>query len=118
MDERILGLAGRLGKTIAESKQATDLREIRKAFEGDPELQQVMKEYRQQAGKMQQLEQERKPVEPEDKHKLEELNRQLAASETFKKYTAAQVEYVDLLRRVNEALQRELVAAEGAEKKQ
>lgn len=115
MDERILGLATRLGQAIAESKTVAELRETQKAFEADPSLQQAMKEYRQQAGKMQRLEQEGKPVEVADKHRLEELNRVLAGSETFKKFSAAQVEYMDLFRKVNDTVQKQL-AAEGEKK--
>ena len=116
MDERILGLASRLGQTIAESKSAKALQAARQAVDADKDLQQVMRDYRLQADKLRKLEQETKPIEPEDKHALEAMNQKLAASEKFKALTAAQMEYIDLLRKVNEAVQKELAAAEGSKK--
>ena len=47
-----------------------------------------------------------------DKHRLQELNDKLVASQEFKKFTAAQVEYVDLMRKVNEEIRRELAETE------
>ncbi|MCY2924245.1 MAG: YlbF family regulator [Planctomycetota bacterium] len=117
MEERILGLASRLGQTIAESTAAKALQAARQAVDGDKELQQVMRDYRLQADKLRQLEQETKPIEPEDKRALEAMNQKLAASEKFKALTAAQMEYIDLLRKVNEAVQKELATTEGSKKK-
>ena len=112
MDERILGLASRLGQTIAESKAAKALQATRQAVDADKDLQQVMRDYRLQADKIRQLEQETKPIEPDDKRALEAMNQKLAASEKFKALTAAQMEYVDLLRKVNQAVQKELASTE------
>lgn len=117
MEERILGLASRLGQTIAESAAAKALQAARQAVDADKDLQQVMRDYRLQADKLRKLEQETKPIEPEDKRALEAMNQKLAASEKFKALTAAQMEYVDLLRKVNEAVQKELATTEGSKKK-
>jgi len=105
-------LAGNLGKAMAESPQAVALRDARAALNGEPEVTQALAEYQQQAGKIAQLEREQKPVDVAEKHRLQELNDKLVASETFKKFTAAQVDYVDLMRKVNEAIRRELAATE------
>ena len=59
------------------------------------------------------MEETRKPVEVNDKHRLAELHDKLVSEETFKKYTAAQVDYVDLMRRVNDALRRQLSDVES-----
>jgi cell fate (sporulation/competence/biofilm development) regulator YlbF (YheA/YmcA/DUF963 family) len=101
----ITELAERLGKAIAASPEATKLREARDALAGEPELSKVLKEFQDQSEKIATLESENKPVEVDDKHKLRGLHEKLVASETFKKYTAAQVDYVDMMRKVNDALQ-------------
>ena len=106
-------LAKRLGKAIADSPQAADLRAARQALEAREELMKTLDEYQKQTDKVEQLQREKKPVEVEDKHKLQELNNRLIASEIFKSFTAAQVEYVDLMRKVNAALRAELDATEG-----
>ncbi len=104
----ITELAERLGKAINSSPQAAALRAARKSLEADPQLSQLLKDYQAQAGKIDRLEGDNKPVEVEDKHKLQELQDKLFASETFKAFTAAQVEYVDLMRQVNSVLREQL----------
>lgn len=106
-------LARRLGKAIAESPQAEALRAARAELDANPDLVEALNDYQQQAEKIEQLEEEQKPVEIGDKHRLQELNDRLVGSEVFKRFTAAQVEYIDLMRKVNEALQAELAETEG-----
>lgn len=108
----IIELAGRLGKAIADSAQALKLREARKALHSQADIMQVMKDYQAQAEKIARLEDEKKPVEVDDKHKLDGLHGKLISSEVFKKYTSAQVDYIDLMRKVNEALRGQLAATE------
>ncbi len=111
MDD-ITELAKRLGKAISESGEATNLRAAREEMNRHDEINQILKDYHSQADKIDKLEQEKKPVEVEDKQKLKELHEKLIASEVFKKFTAAQVEYIDLMRRVNETLQKQLAEIE------
>ena len=104
----ITELAGRLGKAIAQSPEAVALREARAALNAEPEVSQLLKDFQAQSDKIQQAEAGGKPVEVEDKHTLQNLQDKLVASEVFKKYTAAQVNYIDLMRQVNQAMQQEL----------
>jgi len=103
--EEITRLAERLGKAIADSPEARKLRETRGALSASPELSETLKEYQKQSEKIATLESENKPVEVDDKHRLRDLHEKLVASDIFKKYTAAQVDYVDMMRKVNDALQ-------------
>lgn len=108
----IIELATRLGKAIAESQQAKLLREASKAMDAEPATVQLLNDYRTQAQKLDQMEHENKPIEVEDKHKLQDLHDRLVASEIFKKFTAAQMEYVDLMRQVNSTLHKQLAEVE------
>ncbi len=108
----IIELAQRLGKAISESTQAANLRVAREEMDKQGEIAQMLKDYQAQAEKVAKLEHENKPVEVEDKHKLQELHGKLVASDVFKKFTAAQVEYIDLMRQVNETLQKQLSETE------
>ena len=110
----IVELAKRLGKTIAESEQANNLRAIQKELETESDITKALSDYQAQSEKLMQLQNENKPIEVDDKHKLQELQNVLVASEVFKKFTAAQVEYVDLMRQVNEAIRQELGDIESA----
>lgn len=111
MDD-LVQLAERLGKAIAGCDQAVKLREARKAMNGEPGLAEIMKQYGEQSENIARLDAANQPVEVEDKHKLAELRGKLVSSETFKKFTAAQVDYVDMMRKVNEALQSQLADTE------
>jgi cell fate (sporulation/competence/biofilm development) regulator YlbF (YheA/YmcA/DUF963 family) len=113
VNEEIMELAEKLGKAIAASPQAAGLRAARAELLKHPEVQQLLKDYQAQAGKLAKLQDESKPIEPEDKRKLEELQNKLVSDETFKKYTAAQVEYVDVMRKVNSSLQKPLAEVEA-----
>jgi len=112
MDE-ITELAEKLGKAISQSPQAKNLRAARQAMEQTPELAGVLKEHRTQLEKIARLEAENKPVEVEDKHKLQALHEKLIGSEQFKRFQAVQVEYADLMRRVNQALSKHLAETES-----
>ncbi len=108
----IVDLAERLGKAIADSSQGRALREGRKGLEQEKNLSKLLEDFRAQTERIAKLEAEQKPIEVDDKHKLQELREKLTGSETFKKYTAAQVEYIDLMRKVNDALQKQLAETE------
>ena len=109
--EAVIALAERLGKEVANSPQATALRDARDGFDDDTKA--AWLEFRRQTTRVAQLQQENKPIEVDDKHKLQELQNKLVASDTFKKFTAAQVEYVDLMRKVDAALRGQLGDIEG-----
>lgn len=111
--DNIIELAERLGKAIAESPQAARLRKARSGMDAEQGTAKLMEDFQVQSDKMAHLEAENKPVEVEDKHKLQDLHQKLVASQAFKALAAAQVEYVDLMRKVHEALGRQLEATEG-----
>lgn len=112
MSDAIIELAKRLGKAIADSPTASNLRDAQKVLDGEPEATQLLKDFQVHSDKIAESEAQQKPVEVQDKHKLQELHDQLVASDVFKKYTAAQVEYVDLMRKVNDAIGSQMSQAE------
>lgn len=112
MSAAVLEMAKRLGRSVAESPAAAAMRAARKEMEGQADLKQAIEEYQKQAGKIARLEREGKPVEVEEKRRLRDLNEKLVASDVFKRYTAAQVDYIDLMRKVNDTIRRELAEIE------
>jgi cell fate (sporulation/competence/biofilm development) regulator YlbF (YheA/YmcA/DUF963 family) len=105
MSTAIIELANRLGRAISESPATVALREARKAMDAEENVSQLLTDFREHSEKVESLARENKPIEVEDKHRLQELQQKLMASEAFKQFTAAQVEYVDLMRKVNQAIQ-------------
>jgi cell fate (sporulation/competence/biofilm development) regulator YlbF (YheA/YmcA/DUF963 family) len=112
MSDSIMEMATKLGKAISDSPQAVRLREVRKELDAHKDVLDTLKQYQEQAQRLELLEHENKPVEVEDKHKLRDLHDKLVASEVFKRFTAAQVDYVDLMRQVNQALRKQLAEVE------
>jgi len=112
MDPTIVELAGKLGKAIAQSQEAAGLRAARQEMDKHPELKKLLEDYRAQADRIGDLEAQNKPVEVDDKRKLRDVHEKLMASEVFKRYTAAQVDYVDLIRKVSDAMRGELTQTE------
>lgn len=106
--EAIIEQAKKLGKAIAGSPQAAALRSAREEVNKHDDVKKMLNEFQQHIQKVSRLEEENKPIEVEDKHKLHELQDRLLASDVFKKFTEAQVEYVDLMRKVNQTLQEQL----------
>jgi len=104
----ITEMADRLGKLIAESSQFKAIQAAEKELNDNAEAKKLMEEYGLHADKVSKLEAENKPIEVADKHKLQELRDKLSASDVFKRYTAAQVDYVDMMRQVNQAIQKHL----------
>lgn len=110
--ESIVELAERLGKAIAAAPQAVKLRALRKEVTADKGLTALLQQYHEQADKVAELEEQNKPVEVEDKHRLQELHDKLVASDLFKRFTVAQVDYVDMMRQVNQAIGRQVTDVE------
>ena len=108
----IIDLATKLGKAIGDSPQAAALKEARKTMEGQADLIKLLQEYNQQAQKIGQMEDQNKPIEVDDKRKLQELHEKLVASDVFKKMQMAQVGYVDLMRQVSTAIHGQLAEIE------
>lgn len=104
----IIELASRLGKAIAQSPQGSAMRKARADMNAEEEVMKLLREFQEQSQKIADLQRDSKPIEPEDKQKLDRLHEQLISKEAFKKFTAAQVDYVDLMRKVNEAISNEL----------
>jgi cell fate (sporulation/competence/biofilm development) regulator YlbF (YheA/YmcA/DUF963 family) len=113
MEEPIIEMAAQLGRRIAQSPQAAKLRAAREAMNKRADLTQLLKDYRAQADKIADLEEAKKPVEVDDKRRLQEMEDKLLAAEEFKQFTAAQMDYVDLMRKVNQELRKHLNEMEG-----
>ena len=108
MSTACIEMATRLGKVLAASPQATALVAAQKKLTEDPATRQVLHDYQEQAIKMARLEQSQQPISPDDKHKIQQINDKLIASDLYKQFLDAQVGYVDLMRKTNLAIRNEL----------
>ena len=105
-------LAEKLGEALSQSNQAQALRDAKGDVEVNPELIQLMTDYQQQMDKVTQQERMGETIDLDDKRRLKELHDKLVADPAFKKFNEAQMEYVDLMRRINEVLRDKLEETE------
>ncbi|MHC4985309.1 MAG: YlbF/YmcA family competence regulator [Planctomycetota bacterium] len=113
MDE-IVKLADQLGKAIADSQAVSKYRAAREAMHADADTSKLLQEFMAQSSKLHKLAQEQKPIEPEDKRTMNDLQAQVAAQDAFKTFSATQVEYIDIMRKVSQAILAHLRDVEGA----
>ena len=104
----ILALASQLGQAIADAPQAKALRAAREAMHAQEETVHLLGDYQEQIEKVAALEHDGKPIEPDDKHALKKLETRLLSRPDFKAFTEAQVEYVELMRQVNDTIRQKI----------
>ncbi len=110
----IVELADQLGKAIADTPAAQAFRQAREHMNAQPDVMKLMEDYSAQSLKINQATQNNLPIEVDDKHKLDELRQALVSQEAYKAFGAAQMDYFDLMRKVNEKLTAHLGPIEGA----
>ena len=91
-------MARQLGRRITEHERFTSLKAAQKVVNEDTEATQLIQEYQQQAAKIQQMEQQQKPVEVDDKHKLQEIGGKISLNENLKELTRRQADFIELMK--------------------
>lgn len=109
----IVELADQLGKAIADAPAAQNFRQAREQMNAQPDTMKLLQDFMAQSDKLNQATQNNQPIEVDDKHKLNELHQQLVSQDAYKAFTAAQVEYFDLMRKVNGKINAHLSKIEG-----
>jgi len=111
--EEILNDARSLGRKIAGHKITQAFYAAARAVEKDPAAQQILTQLRDESAKVGQLQSEGKPIEPEDKRKLAECESQVASNPNVKTLMKTQMDYLDMMHRINAAIDE---AAQEAQK--
>lgn len=113
----IIAKAEELGKLIAESERLTALNAARNAADGDAELQADMKALDELGRRIAKSEKEVKPVEPEDKRQLRDLQARITGNPSLQNLARVEADFAELMNRVNRAIQGRSVGPSGGEKK-
>jgi cell fate (sporulation/competence/biofilm development) regulator YlbF (YheA/YmcA/DUF963 family) len=108
--EKIFELAKELGEALAAHPIGKKYHGAKEALDADEAAKKIIQEYEQMATRLGQKERQGQPIEPEDKRGLAALQGKISASDSVKKWMEAQVEYLNLLRQVNELVMKELPA--------
>lgn len=109
-EKDILEQASQLGELIAEHDTVKKLESASKAFEADIASQRAMTDYQRFAQSLQEKAQQGGAIEVEDKRKLESLQQAVITNPLLANMQRAEMDYLDLLRKVDGAI----VAAGGA----
>ncbi len=110
----ILAAAESLGDLLAKHDAATKLESSLKALKSNVESQRVLTDYNRYLQALGEKEAAGRPIEVEDKRKLETLQKAVIMNPLLRQFQQAQMDYVDLLRKVDEAmLGKSSVAAEA-----
>jgi len=106
--EHLLEMAKKLGQQIAAHERTRLLKQAHESVNEDTQAKDLLEQYQAQAEKMHQLEQQQKPVEVEDKHKLQEIEKNITTNENLKEMSRRQVDFVEMMKKVKEAIDAEL----------
>lgn len=110
--DNVIKLADELGKKLADQPATQIFLKRQKALAGDKDAQELLDHFQEQAQKIAGLEAQGTPIEPADKQELSRLQGQLSASPTVKDFMTAQVAYMDMMRKINQAIMNQLAPAE------
>ncbi|MEM1353367.1 MAG: YlbF family regulator [Planctomycetota bacterium] len=100
----ILDQATKLGELIAEHDTAKRLEQAVAGLQNDLNAQRAMTDLNRYAQSLEQKARQGQPIEVEEKRKLESLETAVVTNPLLTGMQKAQMDYVDLLRKVDEAI--------------
>jgi len=112
--QEILDEAAALGKKLAEHDAAKRLTSSIEKLQNDVTAQRALTDYQRFAASLMQKEAQGQPIEVDDKKKLEDMQNAVVHSLVLQEYQMAHMDYLDLLRQVDEKLVGDLGAQVGA----
>jgi len=105
----ILDKAEELGKLVAASDRYKAVEAARDEVQKDADLQRDAQALSALGRKIAQLEKDVKPVEPEDKRRLRELQEKVTAHPEMRKLARSEADFAELMNRISRAIHGQLV---------
>lgn len=112
--QQIMDEASKLGDLAAQHPAITRYKDARKAVEQDAEANRLLSEFERQIEALARQQQSGMPVTDAQQQSLEALQSRMVSHLKIKAWNMAQVELIDLLRRVTQTIQSRLNLQEGA----
>lgn len=106
--QQIMDAAEKLGKMVAEHPSVARYQQAQKAVAEDAEAGRMLQQFDQALEKLARQEQSGMPVTDAQRQQLESLQSRIVSHIKVKNLNLAQVEFVDLLRKVNQTIQKPL----------
>lgn len=102
--QEIIKAATDLGKLIASHDAAAKFEESVRKLQADVEAQRVLNDYNRFMNKLGEKEMQGQAIEVEEKKQLEKLQQTVVRNSVLRTFQMAQMDYLDLMRRVDEAM--------------
>jgi cell fate (sporulation/competence/biofilm development) regulator YlbF (YheA/YmcA/DUF963 family) len=111
--QTILDAAEKLSQLVAEHPAVARYKSAQKSVADDPEAGRMLAEFDRQIETLARQEQQGVPVNDAQRAALETLQSRIISHIKIKNLNMAQVEFIDLLRKVNQTIQRPLTETPG-----
>jgi cell fate (sporulation/competence/biofilm development) regulator YlbF (YheA/YmcA/DUF963 family) len=105
MDD-IIADAAALGKKIANHEKMLRFVAAVKAVQGDSEAEGLLKRFREKSREIETKASQGKPVEVSEKREVADLEKKVASNDKIKEMIRCEADYLDLMRRINDAIDR------------
>ncbi len=112
IEPRILELAERLGKALSEAERVKTFKRLHVELASDRQALELARSLHEHEQAIARKQQENKPIEVADKHRLRDLREQVYANERLKALMAAEADYYELIQQVNDLIAGHLVSPE------
>ncbi|MEA2710663.1 MAG: hypothetical protein QOF78_3264 [Phycisphaerales bacterium] len=110
---QILAEADKLGQLVAQHPAVERYKSAQRAVAEDPDANRTMSEFERQIETLARQESTGMPVTDAQRQQLESLQSRIVSNVKVKNLNMAQVDFIDLLRKVNQAVQSKVVEAGG-----
>lgn len=112
-DDQIMKAAGELGKLLGEHPKVSRLESAIGKLKEDVEAQRALNDLNRHLQAVTEKEMSGQPIEVADKRKLQELQTAVVHNLVLQEFQLAQMDYVDLVRRLDEAMYGRSAAAQA-----
>ena|SRR5687768_14541566 len=112
--QEILNAAEKVGQMVAKHPAVERYKQAQQSLSQDPDAGRLMNEFNRQIMTLSRQEEAGMPVTDAQRHQLEALQAQLASHLKVKALNLAQVEFIDLLRKVSDSIRKQVADATGA----
>lgn len=111
--KQIMDMAEQLGKLVSQHPAIEAYKQAQKSLAEDPDAGRLLNEFNRQLMLLARQEEAGMPVSDAQRHQLENLQAQLASHLKVQSLNRAQVEFVDLLRRVSDQIRKYVAEQAG-----
>src|SRR5688572_22393942 len=111
--QEILDAAEKVGKMVAQHPAVERYQKAQKSLSEDPDAARLMNDFNRAIMTLSRQEESGMPITDAQRHQLEGLQAQLASHLKVKALNMAQVEFIDLLRKVSDSIRKQVADASG-----